>query len=352
MSGDAERLTVEADLDAVQRLFEEHHWSDGLPIIPPTSERVEAMLAGTRLPPGESLGPIPPRGGEATLENLAVNAVMAGCRPSAFPVIIAAVRAMLHHEFDLYGIQPTTHPVAPLVIVHGPVARALHVNGGAGVLGPGFPANATIGRAVRLILQNTGGAFPGEADMSTHGGPAKFTYCMTENVAESPWPEFHTTRGFEPDESAVTVFAGEAPHNVNDHESKTAVRLLDIVADVMRALGHNDWWVAEDGRCDVAVVLSPEHAKVVAGDGWGRLDVQRYLFETARRRVSELTAGGMWGSKDWPSWMVGLAAKPDALIPVVRSAEDILVLVAGGAGKHSLVIPGYGAAQAVTEPVG
>jgi hypothetical protein len=351
VSSDAERVTVEADLDAVQRLFEERHWSDGLPIIPPTPERVDAMVAAVRDERGHSLGPIPPKGGEATIENLAVNAVMAGCVPAAFPVVVAAVRAMLHHEFDLYGIQPTTHPVSPLVVVHGPIARKLKVNGGVGVLGPGFPANATIGRAIRLILQNTGGAFPGEADMATHGGPAKFTYCMTENMAESPWPEFHTTRGFEPDESAVTVFAGEAPHNVNDHESKTAVRLLDIVADVMRALGHNDWWVAEGGRCDVAVVLSPEHVKVVSGEGWTRLDVQRYLFETARRTVRDLMGGGMWGSKDWPAWMTGLADKPDSLIPLVRSADDIHVLVAGGAGKHSLVIPGYGAAQAVTVSV-
>ena len=258
---------------------------------------------------------------------------------------------MLHPEFDLQAIQSTTHPAAPLVVVHGPICRQLGINGMAGVLGPGFAANATIGRAIRLILMNVGGAYPGEADLATHGSPAKFSYCMTENIDESPWAAFHTTRGFHSEQNAVTVFAGEAPHNVNDHESKSAVRLLNLVADVMSALGHNNWYLAQHGRNDFVVILSPEHSALATRDGFTREDVQSYLFERARRSVRDLSTGGMWYTKDWPAWMNAAIERPETLLPVVRDARDILVLVAGGAGKHSLVIPGYGGSRSVTVPI-
>ncbi|HEY8449238.1 MAG TPA: hypothetical protein VIL95_02035 [Bacillota bacterium] len=347
----AERLEVPADWDAVQELFLERQWTDGLPIVPPTEQRVQAMLATVPGEPTTSLGQMPPLYAEATLEKLAINAVMAGCRPDYFPVIVAAVRAMLRAPFNLYGIQATTHPVAPLLVVHGPIARRLRVHGGSGAFGPGFHANATIGRAIRLILMNIGGAWPGGRDRATHGSPAKFSYCMTENTEASPWPEFHTSRGFGPDDSAVTVFGGEAPHNVNDHESSDPVRFLDIVADAMAQLGHNNWYIAQDGFNNFAVVLSPEHAALIAGAGWTRYDVQRYLFVQASRPVSVLRRGGMWDMRDWPAWMEAMARDPEARIPVVRRPDDILVFVAGGPGKHSLVIPSFGATQSVTEPV-
>jgi hypothetical protein len=272
-----ERIIVTGDEEAVRAWFEDHRLTDGLPIVPPTEERVAAMVSASGLPPGESLGAIPPSFGEATVEKLAANAVMAGLRPDRFPVVLAAVRAMLRPEFNLYGVQATTHPVAPLVVVHGPAARNLGVHGGAGALGPGFPANATIGRALRMVLLNVGGAYPGVGDLSTHGGPAKFTYCLTENVAASPWPEFHTRRGFAPTESAVTVFGGEAPHNVNDHQSSEPERLLGIVADVMGALGHNSWYSAADDGNDMVVLLSPEHAEA------GALARSSVISSSARR---------------------------------------------------------------------
>lgn len=322
---------------------------DGLPVIPPTEERVAAMLGD--LDPDTALGEVPPRNWGATLGNLAVNAVLAGCRPEHFPVVLAAVRAMLTPEFDLGAIQATTHPAAPLLVVHGPVARRLGVNGATGALGPGFEANAVIGRALRLILINVGGARPGEADTSTQGGPAKFTYCMAENVEQSPWPEFHTTRGFDAEQSAVTVYAGEAPHNVNDHESATPERNLDIVADVLRGLGQNSWYLAQDGYNDVVVVLGPEHARLAASAGMTRADVQEYLFAKARRTIAELMGGGMWGMRDWLPWMEELASDSAATLAPVRRREDILLLVAGGPGKHSAVIPGYGASRSVTVPV-
>ena len=170
--------TIEIDdtPEAVLEAFLEREWSDGLPIVPPTAERVAAMLGGRD--PARSLGAMPPLWREATLEKLAVNAVMAGCRPEYFPLVEAAVEAMLDATFNLYGVQSTTHPVAPLVIAHGPYARSIGVHAGSGCFGPGFRANATIGRAIRLILLNVGGAWPGRHDMATQGSPAKFSFCI------------------------------------------------------------------------------------------------------------------------------------------------------------------------------
>jgi hypothetical protein len=342
-----ERIIVTGDEEAVRAWFEDHRLTDGLPIVPPTEERVAAMVSASGLPPGESLGAIPPSFGEATVEKLAANAVMAGLRPDRFPVVLAAVRAMLRPEFNLYGVQATTHPVAPLVVVHGPAARNLGVHGGAGALGPGFPANATIGRALRMVLLNVGGAYPGVGDLSTHGGPAKFTYCLTENVAASPWPEFHTRRGFAPTESAVTVFGGEAPHNVNDHQSSEPERLLGIVADVMGALGHNSWYSAADDGNDMVVLLSPEHAEVAASRGWGPGEVQRHLFERSSRPLEDVARGGMWEMRNWPGELEAAARRGEP-VPPVRKPEGILLMVAGGPGKHSVVIPGFGSSRAVT----
>lgn len=346
-----EHFTFEGDLDDVQAWFLGRRLTDGLPIIPPTENKVQAMLRAIGAGPQESLGEMPPRWGSATYETIAANAVMAGCRPEAFPVIVTAVKAMLCPQFNLYGLQATTHPVAPMVIVHGPLARELGVNGTSGALGPGFPTNASIGRAIRLILMNVGGAFPGEADRSTQGGPAKYSYCFTENVEESPWPEFHAVRGLSTDQSAVTVFGGESPHNVNDHESTTPTRLLDITADTMRALGHNNWYLAQDGLNDFVVLFGPEHAETIASAGWTREDVQNYLYRRAVRSARDLAAGGMWDMRDWPAWIHGFAQDADAAIPLVRRPEDLLVLVVGGPGKHSAIIPGFGASRSVTMAV-
>ncbi len=344
----ADRYELTGDLETVQAWFEEHGLSDGLPIVPPTEERVAAMLAAAGIVDDASLGVMLPAANDAMLEKIAANAVMAGCKPRYFPIVVAAVRALLESPFNLYGVQATTHPVAPLVVVHGPIAREIGMNGGAGVFGPGFSANATIGRAIRLILMNVGGAYPGERDRATQGSPAKYAYAICENVAESPWPEFHTTRGFDASDNAVTVFGGEATHNVNDHESTSATRLLTVVADVMRTLGHNTWYLTQSGCNDCAIVFCPEHAALIAADGWTRKDVQRYLFQHAVRPIRDLSKGGMWAMRDWPAWMNAQAADDDATFPCVRDPDDIIVLVAGGAGKHSSVIPGFGASHFVT----
>lgn len=343
----ADRHHLTGDLGAIHEFVAERGWGDGLPIVPPTEEKVAAMLAGRD--PVASLGAVPPAYGDATHEVLAANAVMAGCKPAAFPVLLAAVEAMLQPRFNLAGVQATTHPVAPLLVVHGPVAAELKVNGGSGVLGPGAAANATLGRAVRLVLINVGGGRPAQGDLSTQGGPAKYTYCMTENMAESPWPEYHTSVGFDARESAVTVIGVEGPHNVQDHQSTTGVRFLAIVADAMRQLGHNSWVISKGN--DFVVMLGPEHAQMLGRDGWSRDDVQRYLYHQASRSVADLMRSGNWTGREWPVWLNALAQSETSLVPPVRKPEEIRVLVAGGPGKHSAVMPGFGSTSAVTWPV-
>ena len=343
----ASRSSVLEEAD-VYAEFVRREWCDGLPIVAPTPERVDAMLAGARADGGESLGLMPPHWCECTLEKLAVNAVMAGSEPAGFPVIVAAVRAMLDPAFNLYGVQATTHPVAPLVIVNGPQARAIGMHSGAGLFGPGFRVNATIGRAIRLILMNVGGAWPGRHDMATQGSPAKFSSAIAEREDMSPWEPLHVALGFRPDQSVVTVYGGEAPHNVNDHVSTTAAGILNNVSDVAATLGSNVGWYFSQSQ--LLVVLGPEHAATIAADGFTRADVQRFVFEHARLPLGRLKLGGMWGMHDWPLWMQKVT-DDSAMLPQVPSPDDIFVMVGGGPGKHSAVVPNCTFSRAVSRAI-
>jgi hypothetical protein len=328
--------------------FVRREWCDGLPIVAPTRERVDAMLGGAGTDRGESLGLMAPLWRECTMEKLAVNAVMAGCEPTFFPVIVAAVQALLDPAFNLYGVQATTHPVAPLLIVSGPRARVIGLHAGAGLFGPGFRANATIGRAIRLILMNVGGAWPGRHDMATQGSPAKFSFAIAEHEDASPWEPLHVALGFRPDQSVVTVYGGEPPHNVNDHVSTTAAGILNNVSDVAATLGSNVGWYLSQSQ--LLVVLGPEHAATVAADGLTRADVQRFVFEHARLPLGRLKLGGMWGMHDWPLWMRTVTDE-SVMLPQVPSPEDVFVMVAGGPGKHSAVVPNCTFSRAVSRVI-
>lgn len=339
MTAGARELEVEDAPEALLEAFVEREWCDGLPIVPPTEDRVRTMLGGAD---GRfSLGAMPPLWREARLETLAINAVMAGCRPEYFPVIVAAVEAMLDPAFNLYGVQATTHPVAPLTIVNGPYAREIGLHGGSGCFGPGFRVNATIGRAIRLILMNVGGGWPGRHDMATQGSPAKFSYCLAENEAASPWGPLH-------EGDVVTVYGGEAPHNINDHGSTTASGILTTVAHTAVTLGSNVGWYFSQSQ--LLLVLGPEHAQTIATDGLTRADVQRFVYEHARLPLRTLKLGGMWGMQDWPAWMTALR-DDDALPPRVPSPEDVFVVVAGGPGKHSSVVPNCCFSRAASRPI-
>ena len=332
-------LTLDDDPITLLAEFTQREWCDGLPIIAPTEQRVAAMLGGRD--GARVLGSMPPLWRQATLEKLAINAVMAGCEPAAFPIILAAVEAMLDPAFNLYGVQATTHPVAPLLVVNGPYGRRIGLHSGSGCFGPGFRANATIGRAIRLILLNVGGAWPGRYDMATQGSPAKFAYCIAENEAAAPWGPLH-------EGDVVTVYGGEAPHNVNDHVSTTAAGILGNVADTAVSLGSNVGWYFSQAQ--LMVVLGPEHAKTIAGDGFDRADVQRFVYENARQPLSLMRLGGMWGMQDWPRWMND-TTDPDARLPRVPSPDDVFVVVAGGSGKHSAVVPNCTFSRAVSRPI-
>jgi hypothetical protein len=337
-------LEAEDDFETINALYLERGWSDGLPIVPPTAERVARMLEYCDRPLTEPIAKLAPRYGEATPVRLAANAVMAGCRPQYFPLLMLALEAMCEEPFNLYGIQATTHLCAPLIIVNGPLARELELNSGHNAFGPGTHSNATIGRAIRLALVNIGGALPGAGDMATFGAPSKFSYCVAENEAANPWEPLHVERGFRSDASTVTVVAAECPHNVNDHESLSAEGVLTTIAGTMATTGNNDiYYTAQP-----VVVLGPEHARTVADGGFSKQDAKRFLQEhatVALGRFSKENIERRFRTQEKERYA---NAPLDTPVPAVRRAEDIIIVVIGGAGKHSAFIPTFGATRSVT----
>lgn len=337
-------LEAEDDFDAINESMRARGWSDGLPVIPPTAQRVERMLAYCDRPWDEPVAKMAPRYGEATPLRLAANAVMAGCRPEYFPLLILVTEALCEEPFNLYAIQATTHLCAPLVIVNGPVAKELDINSGPNAFGPGWQANATIGRALRLALVNIGGAIPGSGDMSTFGAPSKFSYVVAENEAQSPWEPLHVERGLPREANAVTVIGAECPHNVNDHESITGEGILTTIAGTMLDAGTNDIYY----DAQPLVVMGPEHAKTVADDGMSKAQAKRFLQEHAHLPMGRFSKENI-ERRLRVTWKDTLgAAGLDAPVPMVRKADDILIAVIGGAGKHSAIINTFGATKAVT----
>ena len=325
----SQRVELADEYEAVQQLYLERGWSDGLPVAPPTLERVEAMLAGAGVDPQQVVAEIPPNWGSATVEKLAINAVMAGCLPEYFPAVLAAVAAMSDPAFNLYAVQATTHPCAPLVIVNGPIRQALGLNSSSGCYGPGWRANATIGRAVRLVLLNVGGARPGDGDMSTQGAPSKYTYCVAENEEQNPWQPLHVERGFRPDQSTVTVVAGEPPHNINDHASGSAEDVLTIIAGAMAVTGANNAYTGGE----TLLALGPEHAGTIARDGFTKEDIREWLGRRALIPLERYTRETL---------LERFGEVPDGPVPMIRAPEDLAIIVLGGPGKHSSWVPTFG----------
>jgi hypothetical protein len=341
-----EHFTFASEDEALEA-FHTRRLTDGLPFVLPTAERVQAMIAGSGRRAGEVIAVVPPRWAEATMENIAINAVMAGCRPQYMPVLIAALQAAADPAFGLYSVQATTHPCAVLMLVSGPIAQEIGLNFRHGAFGPGFRANASIGRAMRLVLVNVGGGIPGEGDQATHGSPAKFSYCVAENEAAAPWEPFRETRGFARTDSTVTVFSGEGPHNINDHVCTSAETTLTVVADTMTTIGHNN--AGSVIRGDVLVAFGPEHAHTVASGGMSKADVQKFLYERARNRVGLLKLRAMYKAENWPDWVD--QNDDEALCPIVGKPEDIHIVVTGGPGKHSAFIPTFGTSKSVTRKI-
>lgn len=333
-------------------LFFDKGVTDGLPVVPPIRERVERMLAGTRRDRGEVVGEMPPNYGRVTVEKAAINAVMAGCRPEYLPVVLAAVECACDPVFNLHGVATSTHFSAPLIVVNGPIRARIGLNAGAGVFGPGYRANATIGRALRLLMINVGGAKAGETSMSTFGHPGRYTYCIAENEEASPWPPYAATRGVPTGTSAVSLFAGEAPHGLSDHASRTAKSLAGSLGWSMAGLWNSKHFPLYS---HTMLVVGPEHARTFGDEGWSREHLTRYLYETIRLPYRTLVPGDDHGEGTNLRFRKG-PPTPDELVPKFPSPEEIHVVVAGGtAGRFSVAIPGWlgtkHGSQPITRPV-
>ena len=333
------------DLDELNRFFDERRWGDGLPIVPPTPERVKKMLSGVDRAAEEVVAAVAPGFGAATVENIAINAVLAGCRHEYLPVLIAAVEAISAPEFNLQGIQATTNPAAVWMILNGPIADRLGIASGHNCLGQGYWANATLGRALRLILQNVGGALPGDMDRATQGQPAKYSFCCAENERQSPWEPLHVERGFAREASTVTVVGTAGTTNMNTH-AKDADDVIRVIADTMAHPTSNDYWISGEPW----LVISPEHADIMRRAGLSKADVKRALWEQSKMRAARMAA------KDRARTQVARRAElgeiqPDTLLPIAPAPEQIGIIVAGGPGTHSVYVPSFGDTRSVTRKI-
>jgi hypothetical protein len=329
-----DELKLDNDPATLEEFFFSHGWTDGLPLVPPTPDLVAAMLAMSERSADELIGPIPPRMRQAPLSKLAINAVMAGCLREYFPVVVAALEAALDHDIRLHEIQTATNTGAPLIIVNGPIIKKLGFNSGVNVFGQGNRPNATVGRALQLILRNVGGDIPGETDVATHGHAGKFTFCIAENEDETPWQPLHVERGFQPGDSTVTVIGGSSPQNIFTYGCETGREILDHFVGALTGLGHNNI-IFPTGPL---FVLSPEHAQTLARDGYDKQRIKQYLFDNARialTRFGERTVAGLHHRR--ARWFE-IAGDPDH-IGIADRASDINIVVAGGAGIHSQFVP-------------
>jgi len=319
-----------ADPGEAIEYFYRQGWTDGLPVVPPTPEKVREFLEYSGNYPGDILGVIPARNRAITAEKVAINAVMAGCLPNYMPVIVAAIEAMCQESFNLHGITATTGGTAPLLIINGSVAQQLNINSGVNVFGPGVRANATIGRAVRLILMNVCGSIPGVLDKACLGHPGKYSYCIAEDEAGNPWEPLSIERGIPPGFSAVTVFAGEAPHFVNSQAGGTGNRLvLSIVNTMMGTVYMGGKYV---------LVLCPEHVTIFKKEGWTKAQIREAVYEQAARPLAQFKR---------------IAGLPDSRISDedessiyhnMQSPGNLLIVTAGGgAGGFSALIPPWAA---------
>ena len=325
--------------------FLEKEWSDGFPVVTPTEERIARMLTGTARDHDDVIGPIPPAMEVATVRSVAVHALMAGCRPEYLPVVIAATELMLRDEFNVNGVQGTMHGVAPMMIVNGPYAADIGIHGGNGCMGPGFRANATIGRAIRLILMNLGAGIPGVSSMTIFGMPSRFTYCLTENMEDHPWESLSVSKGYSGDENVITMAMVESPRFCFDDVSDEPIRLMNGIADTMVAMGS---WNMHT-RSDMVVAMGPQHAAICANSGMSRADVHSRLCEIAGRKVRDLKNGGNWRRERALAFPIEVDPdNDDFFIPAIKNPEDLQLIVAGGWGPCTAVCHGWsGGSRAV-----
>jgi len=320
------RLEAASAAELLARAYEHAYdqgWTDGLPVIPATAERVREFVAASGRAADELIGLIPPRKGQATVEVIAVNALMAGCRPEYMPVVLAAVEGMLDASYPLEFMQVTTNPMTPFLLVNGPVRQRLEINSGTGCLGPGWRANATIGRAIRLVMINAGGALPGVYSKVSFGSPLRYSYMCGENEEENPWTPFHVDRGFARGESAVTVFKASNFCNISGGEGVGPEEILRQIATNMPPM-----YGGGDG---VLLLLGVNHARSLAEAGLAKRDVQERLWRLARLPVSYFAA-------DFAKTEIAAGRGDGATVWRARSPDEVYVAVAGGPGPQDVYI--------------
>lgn len=332
-------------------LYSAKHFGDALPVVPPTVERVDAMLKACRLPAQEIIARVPPCYGEATVEKIAANAVMAGCAPEMMRALVPLVRAACDERFNLHGVQATTHFAAPLVIVNGPVRKKLGFWWRQNVFSNVAQANSTLGRALQLVLLNIGGGRPDGIDMSTLGNPGKFSYCIAENEEENPWEPLHVERGFGKDQSAVTLFAGDPPRGVSEHNAQHGKTVLKTIARQLATV----WSYRMCMLFEAVVVLCPEHVKTLHRDGFSKQQVKEFLFENTGIPLKHFDDADGEGAQ-LVSLYREITIDGERCYQKFRSPEALTIVVAGGtAGKFSAVVgswsTGERGSQMVTYPI-
>jgi thiol-disulfide isomerase/thioredoxin len=345
----ARRLEIAARDDEFEFMFDQG-FSDGLPLVPPTPERVLRMLAGTQRDPREVLGAMPPNMGEVTVEKVAINAVMAGCRPDYLPVVLTAVEAVLSDAFNVHGVMATTMGASPLVVVNGPIREQIGMNMKLGALGQGNRANATIGRALRLAIRNLGGARPGGTERSTLGNPMKFTMCFAEWEERNPWEPLHVERGFAPEDSVVSVFAmTSGPTLIVDQDSREAAALAGSFGLCLESAFHPKAHFATE----VVLVVCPEHVDTLVRDGFGKADIRARIQEVTARPIRELAADATSGVGFKAAQLAAMDAQAlDRPLPKFKSPEDVHIVVAGSdAGKFSGAFHGWATGEIGSMPV-
>ena len=342
----ARRHQVPADFAAAQSLIEERGWTDGLPVVPPTVDLVRDMLAHSPLDRHTILGRMEPLQGTVTVEKIAANAVMAGCRPDYFPVVLAAVKAVLQPQFHVGSTACTTGGAAPVVIVSGPLAERLEINSETACFGGNVKANATIGRALRLTMRNLGGAKPGGMEKSTLAWPGKISMCFAENESRCPWEPFRVDRGYDREVTTVSVLATRGLIGITEGVQDTGTGVLETIAANMRMVGAPIYYQM---GVPVIVCLGPEHAAEIAHAGYGKQNVRNYLFERCRLPVGVLKNRGYWAPDCWPQSVD--KNDDNALVPIVSGPDYLWIVVAGGDGRHSAWMPAWNVCQGATEVV-
>jgi hypothetical protein len=348
VSSEPEELEIEADADIsikLGELFIDRGWSDGLPIVPPTEEKVYAMLKASRLEGDEILGTLLPRGGLATAKKVAVCAVMAGCNPVQFPIVVAAVHAISMPAFHLFSVQSTAHPHSPVIMVNGPLGKEVGLSDGHDLTPRGWKANITIARAVRLVCISTAGV-KGLVANHTQGYLGRYVDCIRENEAENPWEPYHVELGYPKDASVVTVFEGEPPHLVDDRGSTSPQSLLTTFAMAIANAGNRSIY----GSSEQLFLFAPMHAHYLASQNFSKSDVKDFLYEVARVPLHQFPKGNLASLAKWQHKLFSNVSE-HVTLPVVRDKQDFKVIVHGGVGPHSMYIPGGLVSRSVTVEV-